>query len=48
MNQPVLYVASALTALWGLAHLFATKGAVRGFGDITADNRRIITRNLAS
>ena len=43
MNQVVLYIASALTGLWGVAHLFATKGVVAGFGDITTDNRRIIT-----
>jgi len=43
VNQVVLYVASAMTGLWGVAHLFATKGVVAGFGDLTADNRRIIT-----
>jgi hypothetical protein len=32
-----------MTALWGVAHLIATQGVVAGFGDITADNRRIIT-----
>jgi len=39
----LLYVASALTGLWGIAHLFATGGVVAGFGELTADNRRIIT-----
>lgn len=43
MNQVALYVASALTGLWGIAHLFATKGVVKGFGDISVDNRRVIT-----
>ena len=43
MDQVVLYVASAMTGLWGVAHLFATKGVVADFGDLTADNRRIIT-----
>lgn len=38
-----LYVGSALTALWGILHLFPTSSVVKGFGDITADNRRIIT-----
>ena len=42
MNQVVLYLAATLTGLWGVAHLFATKGVVAGFGDITTDNRRII------
>ena len=43
MNQVLLYVASAMTGLWGVAHLFATRGVVAGFGDIKTDNRRIIT-----
>ena len=42
MREALLYAATAITALWGVAHLFATRGVVAGFGDITADNRRII------
>jgi len=43
MGALSLYIASSLTALWGIAHLFATRGVVSGFGDLTPDNRRIIT-----
>ena len=43
MKVGLLYVAAAITALWGIAHLFATRGVVQGFGDLTEDNRRIIT-----
>jgi hypothetical protein len=39
----LLYIASAMTALWGITHLFATRGVVAGFGALSADNRRIIT-----
>jgi hypothetical protein len=39
----VLFTASGITALWGIAHLFATRGVVRGFGEISLDNKRIIT-----
>jgi len=39
----LLYVASVVTGLWGIAHLFATRGVVAGFGELTADNHRIIT-----
>lgn len=42
-NQILLYAASALTAFWGIAHLIPTKSVVRGFGEITTDNERIIT-----
>jgi len=43
MATILLYVASAMTGVWGIAHIFATRGVVTGFGDLTADNRRIIT-----
>ena len=38
----LLYLASAMTGVWGIAHLLATRGVVAGFGELTADNRRII------
>ena len=38
-----LYVGAGLTALWGIAHLVPTKSVVDGFGDISEDNRHIIT-----
>ena len=43
MNPVLLYIAAAVTCVWGIAHLFATKGVIAGFGDLSADNRRIIT-----
>ena len=43
MNPVLLYIAAAMTCVWGIAHLFATKGVVAGFGDLSADNRQIIT-----
>ena len=43
MHEFVIYLASAVTAAWGIAHLLATRGAVAGFGDLSPDNRRIIT-----
>ena len=43
MNWFLIYIGSILTGFWGVAHLFATRGVVEGFGNLTADNRRIIT-----
>ncbi len=39
----LLYIASGMTGIWGIAHLFATRGVVAGFGELSADNGRIIT-----
>ena len=43
MSPALLYVAAGLAGLWGITHLFATRGVVAGFGDISSDNRRVIT-----
>ena len=43
MDLVMLYLGGALTALWGIAHLFPTGSVVKGFGAISADNQRIIT-----
>jgi hypothetical protein len=39
----LLYLGSLLPMIWGVSHLFPTAGVVRGFGEISIDNRRIIT-----
>lgn len=41
-NPVILYIAAAITFLWGVSHLFPTASVVRGFGDISEDNRNII------
>lgn len=43
IDQILLFVGAAVIALWGISHLFPTKTVVRNFGDISRDNRRIIT-----
>ena len=43
IGQVLLYVGAAITIIWGTAHLFPTKSVVKGFGDISADNKHIIT-----
>ena len=43
INQILLYLGSAFIAFWGIAHLFPTRSVVSGFGDISVNNKRIIT-----
>jgi hypothetical protein len=42
VNQILLCAGAALPLFWGLAHLFPTKSVVKGFGDISADSKKII------
>jgi hypothetical protein len=36
------YIAGASLIIWGIAHLFPTPSVVRGFGNISEDNKRIV------
>jgi hypothetical protein len=42
MNQIFLYFGAFFTFAWGVAHLFPTRSVVKGFGEISQDNKRII------
>jgi len=43
MQTVFFFLSGALTIIWGIAHLFPTKNVVKSFGDISTDNKRIIT-----
>jgi uncharacterized membrane protein YwaF len=43
MKKILIYISGILTLLWGVAHLFPTAEVVRDFGDISSDNKHIIT-----
>jgi len=43
LNHLLLYLGALLTFIWGAAHLVPTRSVVRAFGEISADNKRIIT-----
>ena len=43
VNQLLLYIGAAITALWGIAHLFPTASVIKEFGNISVDNKNIIT-----
>jgi hypothetical protein len=42
-SQILFFVGGSITLIWGIAHLFPTKSVVKGFGDISTDNKHIIT-----
>jgi hypothetical protein len=43
MNDILFYIGSAVLIIWGIAHIVPTKNVVSGFGQISDDNKRIIT-----
>ncbi len=42
--QPILlYTGAAAITLWGIAHIIPTANVIAGFGNLSTDNRRILT-----
>ncbi|OGU55923.1 MAG: hypothetical protein A2V66_18440 [Ignavibacteria bacterium RBG_13_36_8] len=39
----LLYIGSIAIAIWGIAHLIPTSAIVKGFGELSPDNKKIIT-----
>jgi hypothetical protein len=39
----LIYAGAAIIIVWGIAHIVPVGSVVRGFGPISADNKRIIT-----
>ncbi len=44
----LLYIGSAIIFIWGIAHIIPTKSVVKGFGEISEDNSKIITMEWAA
>jgi hypothetical protein len=45
-NEILIYIGSAIIILWGIAHLIPTKAIVKGFGDISADNKKVLAMEI--
>ena len=43
VNSILAYTGSAIIIIWGIAHIIPTRSVVKGFGEISQENRRIIT-----
>jgi hypothetical protein len=46
MNHALVYIASVMLMVWGVAHIIPARNIVKGFGDITADNKKILTMEI--
>lgn len=42
-SETLLLIGSVVIIIWGIAHIAPTRSVVKGFGTVTADNKRIIT-----
>ncbi len=48
VNEILLFAGSLIAILWGMAYIVPTSIVVANFGDISDDNRRIITMEWIS
>jgi len=46
VNEILIYIGSAIIILWGIAHLIPTRAIVKGFGDISADNKKVLAMEI--
>lgn len=44
MGDVLAYIAAGIVGLWGLSHAIPTRAVVAGFGEISADNRRVLVQ----
>ena len=44
----LLYIGSGIIFVWGTAHIIPTRSVVKGFGEISEDNTKIITMEWAA
>jgi hypothetical protein len=44
MSLLLASIASAIAVIWGIAHLIPTHNVIVGFGDLSKDNRLVITQ----
>jgi hypothetical protein len=42
MPATLLYLASVVLLVWGIAHIVPTRAVVKGFGPLSSDNQKII------
>lgn len=45
-NEILVYIGSAIIILWGIAHLIPTRQIVKGFGEISEDNKKVLTMEV--
>ena len=43
IGKILIYLGAVLPLVWGVSHLFPTQSVVRGFGNISQDNKYIIS-----
>jgi hypothetical protein len=46
MNEALIYSGAGIIILWGIAHLIPTRTIVKGFGEISNDNKKVLAMEV--
>ena len=46
MNDALIYIGAGIIILWGIAHIIPTKAIVKGFGEISKDNKKVLAMEV--
>ena len=46
MNDILIYIGAGIIILWGTAHIIPTSQIVKGYGDISGDNKKVLAMEL--
>jgi Na+-transporting NADH:ubiquinone oxidoreductase subunit NqrD len=42
MNETLIYIGCIILIIWGIAHIIPIKSIIKGFGEISADNKKVL------
>jgi len=45
-NEILVYIGSSIIMLWGITHIIPTRQIVKGFGEISEDNKKVLTMEV--
>lgn len=46
INEILVYIGSAIIVLWGIAHIIPTRQIVKGFGEISENNKKVMAMEV--
>jgi len=48
MNEILIYIGAGIIIVWGIAHIIPTRQIVKGFGEISADNKKVLAMEIVA
>jgi len=46
VNNTLIYIGSIMLVIWGIAHIIPTRNIIKGFGEISRDNKLVLAMEV--